>query len=82
MRGIKRVFAILAVLITGLIVLAFILENQQKATLSLLGWSTSQMPVSVFLVLALIVGMLVGPILVLLFCRKGHNKKSFPSTSQ
>ncbi len=81
MRGIKRVFAILAVLVTGLIVLAFILENQQKATLSLLGWSTSQVPVSVFLVLALIVGMLVGPVLVLLFCRKGH-KKSFPSTSQ
>lgn len=80
MRGIKRVFAILAVLITGLIVLAFILENQQKATLSLLGWSTSQMPVSVFLVLALIVGMLVGPVLVLLFYRKGR-KKSFPSAS-
>lgn len=80
MRGIKRIAAVLTVLLIALMVLAFILENQQKATLSVLGWSTSQMPVSVFVVFALIAGLLVGPVLVLLFRRKSH-KKSFSSAS-
>lgn len=80
MRGIKRIVAVLTVLLIALMVLAFILENQQKATLSVLGWSTSQMPVSVFVVLALIVGLLAGPVLVLLFRRKSH-KQSFSSAS-
>ncbi|MGY2191998.1 lipopolysaccharide assembly protein LapA domain-containing protein [Pseudomonas pergaminensis] len=80
MRGIKRIVAVLTVLLIALMVLAFILENQQKVTLSVLGWSTSQMPVSVFVVLALIVGLLAGPVFVLLFRRKSH-KQSFSSAS-
>ncbi len=80
MRGIKRIVAVLTVLLIALMVLAFMLENQQKATLSVLGWSTSQMPVSVFVVFALIVGLLVGPLLILLFRRKSH-KKFFSSAS-
>lgn len=76
MRGIKRVIAILTVLVVALMVLAFVLENQQKATLAFLGWSTSQLPISVFVALALIVGMLIGPLLVLLFRAKGRKKSS------
>lgn len=78
MLGVKRIVAMLALLLITLMVLVFVLENQQPATLSVLGWSTSQMPVSVFVVSALIVGLLVGPVMVLLFRRKRH-KKSFPS---
>lgn len=63
MRGVKRVVVVLAVLIVALVVLAFVLENQQGVSLSFLGWATGQMPVSVFVVVALIVGMLVGPLL-------------------
>ncbi|AZF41731.1 hypothetical protein C4J87_1558 [Pseudomonas sp. R1-43-08] len=63
MRGVKRVVAVFAVLVAALVVLAFVLENQQGVALSFLGWSTAQMPVAVFVVVALIVGMLIGPLL-------------------
>lgn len=64
MRGVKRFVAVLAVLVVALVVLTFVLENQQGVALSFLGLATGQMPVSVFVVVALIVGMLVGPLLV------------------
>ncbi|WP_338480160.1 lipopolysaccharide assembly protein LapA domain-containing protein [Pseudomonas trivialis] len=70
MRGVKRVVAVFAVLIVALIVLAFVLENQQDVSLSFLGQSTRQMPVSVFVVVALIVGMLIGPLLSVVVGRR------------
>ncbi|MFO2464117.1 lipopolysaccharide assembly protein LapA domain-containing protein [Pseudomonas sp. 15FMM2] len=66
MRGVKRVVLVLIVLVVVLAILAFVLENQQGVALAFLGWSTPQMPVSVFVTLALIVGMLLGPLLGLL----------------
>ncbi|WP_439856384.1 lipopolysaccharide assembly protein LapA domain-containing protein [Pseudomonas yamanorum] len=63
MRGVKRVAVVLMVLIVALVVVAFVLENQQGVSLSFLGLTTGHMPVSVFVVLALIVGMLLGPLL-------------------
>lgn len=63
MRGVKRVSAVLAILLVVVVVLGFVLENQQGVSLSFLGFATAQMPVSMFVVLALIVGMLVGPLL-------------------
>lgn len=70
MRGAKRVVLVLAVLIVALVVLAFALENQQGVALSFLTWATPQLPVSVFVVGALIVGMMIGPVLGLLGRRK------------
>lgn len=70
MRGVKRVALVLIVLIVALAILAFVLENQQDVALAFLGWSTPELPVSVFVTLALIVGMLVGPFLSLLVRRK------------
>lgn len=74
MRGVKRVALLLIVLIAALAILAFVLENQQDVALAFLGWSTPQLPVSVFVTLALIVGMLVGPFLSLLIRRKKRPK--------
>ncbi|MEX5581523.1 lipopolysaccharide assembly protein LapA domain-containing protein [Pseudomonas lurida] len=76
MRGVKRVVVVLTVLVVALVVLAFVLENQQGVSLSFLGLATAQLPVSVFVVVALIVGMLVGPILGLLM-----RKRRFRSTA-
>ncbi|KGE68473.1 MULTISPECIES: LapA family protein [Pseudomonas] len=63
MRGVKRVVLVLMVLVVALVVLAFVLENQQGASLSFFGFATGQLPVSVFVVVAFIVGMLIGPLL-------------------
>lgn len=63
MRGVKRVAAVVTVLVVALVVLVFVLENQQGTSLSFFGSSTGQMPVSVFVVIALFVGMLIGPFL-------------------
>ncbi|QLG92219.1 LapA family protein [Pseudomonas yamanorum] len=70
MRGAKRVALVLIVLIAALVILAFVLENQQDVALSFLGWSTPHMPVSVFVTLSLIAGMAIGPLLGLLIKRK------------
>lgn len=66
MRGVERVVVVLTAMVVALMVLAFVLENQQNVSVSFLGLATSQLPVSVFVVVALIVGMLVGPLLGLL----------------
>ncbi|KTC39548.1 hypothetical protein AO260_06490 [Pseudomonas sp. ABAC21] len=72
MRGVKRVVAVFAVLIVALIVLAFVLENQQGVSLSFLGQATRELPVSVFVVVALIVGMVIGPFLGIVIGGRRH----------
>ncbi|WNF57332.1 LapA family protein [Pseudomonas sp. SG20052] len=63
MRNLKRVLLGMVVLLLILAVLAFVLENQQSVSLLFLGWSGPQLPVSLVLVIALLFGMLIGPIL-------------------
>jgi uncharacterized integral membrane protein len=46
-----------------LVVLVFVLENQQSVALLFLGLSGPQLPVSLIVVLALLIGMLIGPVL-------------------
>jgi len=75
MRGAKRVVLVLVVLLAVLVILAFVLENQQNVTLSFLGWSTAQLPVAVFVTLALILGMLIGPLIGGLLRLKGRRQQ-------
>lgn len=63
MRNLKRVLLGVFVLLLVLAVLAFVLENQQSVSLLFLGWAGPQLPVSLITVLALLIGMLIGPIL-------------------
>ncbi|GLH48893.1 hypothetical protein RS3R2_25780 [Pseudomonas lactis] len=76
MRGVKRVVAVLIAVLAALVVLAFVLENQQGVVLSFLGWSTAQMPVAVFVVVALIVGMVIGPVLGVVVRRRRRRGKA------
>ncbi|WP_223631191.1 lipopolysaccharide assembly protein LapA domain-containing protein [Pseudomonas atacamensis] len=63
MRNLKRILLGVFLLLMILIVLAFVLENQQSVSLLFLGFSGPQLPVSVVAVLALLIGMLIGPVL-------------------
>jgi uncharacterized integral membrane protein len=63
MRNLQRILLGVFLLLMVLIVLAFVLENQQSVSLLFLGFSGPQLPVSVVAVLALLIGMLIGPVL-------------------
>jgi uncharacterized integral membrane protein len=63
MRNLKRILLGVFLLLMVLVVLAFVLENQQSVSLLFLGISGPQLPVSVVAVLALLIGMLIGPVL-------------------
>lgn len=68
----KRALLAMILLVILLGVLAFVLENQQALALSFMGWTTPKVPVSVFIAIALIVGLLFGPLLGFVFRRKAH----------
>ncbi|MCO5368426.1 lipopolysaccharide assembly protein LapA domain-containing protein [Pseudomonas alliivorans] len=63
MRLFKRVILIAVVLFIVLATTVFVLENRQPVGLVLFGWSAPQLPFAVPVVLALLVGMLIGPVL-------------------
>lgn len=63
MRNIKRMLLGVFILLLVLVILAFVLENQQSVSLLFLGWAGPQLPVSLVMVIALLIGMLIGPML-------------------
>ncbi|MNG07791.1 Lipopolysaccharide assembly protein A [compost metagenome] len=63
MRNLKRILLAVFILLLILVILAFVLENQQSVSLLFLGWAGPQLPVSLMLVIALLIGMVIGPIL-------------------
>ena len=67
MGRLKRVSVALVMLLVALVVLIFMLENQQAVSLLFLGWTGPQLPVSVIALVALLIGMIIGPLLGWLF---------------
>ncbi|WP_277758758.1 LapA family protein [Pseudomonas sp. A34-9] len=63
MRNLKRIILGVFILLLILVVLAFVLENQQSVSLLFLGLTGPQLPISLIVVLALLIGMLMGPVL-------------------
>lgn len=62
MRNLKRIVLAVFILLLVLAILAFVLENQQSVSLLFLGWIGPQLPLSLFVVLALLIGMVIGPV--------------------
>lgn len=63
MSVLMRWGGVACILVFGLMVLAFFLENQEPSSLQLFGWSTPFLPISVFIRSSLLAGMLIGSIL-------------------
>ena len=63
MRNLKRILLGVFILLLVMVILAFVLENQQSVSLLFLGLSGPQLPVSLVVVLALLIGLLIGPVL-------------------
>ncbi|UVL28189.1 DUF1049 domain-containing protein [Pseudomonas donghuensis] len=66
MRNFKRLILVVFLLLLMAAVVVFVLENQLPAQLVFLGWVLPQLPVSVYLLVALSVGLVIGPLLTLL----------------
>jgi lipopolysaccharide assembly protein A len=75
MRNFKRVVLAVFALLLVLAILAFVLENQQSVSLLFLGWSGPQLPVSLAILTALLLGMVIGPLLSLLLRRTSPRSK-------
>lgn len=63
MHRLSRVLIAVIILVLALSSLMFILENQQPVALSFLGWTAPQFPISIFILFALLTGMLIGPLI-------------------
>lgn len=74
MHRFKRVALAAFVLLLILVVVAFTLENREPASLVFLGWSSAQMPIAAYVLLALLIGMVVGPLLAWLFGRRAGRR--------
>jgi putative membrane protein len=62
MRILKRIFLIVVALIVVAVTMVFMLQNRQTVALTVMGWSTPEISVAVLIVLALLLGMLIGPV--------------------
>jgi putative membrane protein len=78
MHNLKRALLAVLALLLILVILAFVLENQQSVALLFLGWSGPQLPVALLMILALLVGMVIGPVLGLLLGRKSMRSRKYP----
>lgn len=79
LRFVRAVLALI-ILAVAFAVLTFVLENQQIVSISFMGWGIENVPISIFIAIALIAGMLIGSLfggaLSIRFCRKSiANKK-------
>ena len=63
MRNFKRVMVVVITLLIVLATVVFVLENQQPVSLVFLGWSAPELSVAVPVILALLIGMVIGPFL-------------------
>jgi len=72
--GFGRVFRLLFVLFLVLVVVVFMLENEQSVIISVFGRSSPALPVSVCIVVAFLIGAIIGPLLGCVF-RRGQKFK-------
>lgn len=59
-----------------LAVLSFILENQQPVTIRYFSWAAPELPASILMIIALLLGMVLGPFLVATHLMGTANRKT------
>lgn len=66
MHNLKRFGLVSVLLLLAAAILAFMLENQQSVSLFFLGWEGPQLPVAIYVSLALLCGVAIGPLLIVI----------------
>lgn len=74
MRSFTRLLQVVVVLIVAAVCLLFVLENTQTVALSFLGFAGPQWPVSVLVLLALLIGLAVGPLIGWFIAMRGRRR--------
>lgn len=74
MRNLKRLSLLLFVLVLAVLVLFFVLENQQSVALVLFGWTAPAIPVAALVLVALVAGLSIGPLLSGLILLRGRRR--------
>lgn len=62
MRIFKRILLIVVALVVVAVTMVFMLQNRETVSLTIMGWSAPEISVAVLIVLALLLGMLIGPV--------------------
>lgn len=62
MRNFKKLLLIVIVLVVVAVTLLFVLENRQAVALTFLGWSGPELPVAILVILAFLLGLIIGPL--------------------
>ena len=73
---VKRLLLVPVFLLLAAAVLLFVLENQHVVGLVFLGFSSPRLPVSALLIVALLVGLLLGPGVRFLLVRRSRRSKN------
>jgi uncharacterized integral membrane protein len=63
MRVVKRIIFFVIAVLAVLATVVFTMENQKPVTLVFFGWSAPELPTAVPVIIALVLGMLIGPLL-------------------
>lgn len=63
MGKLRKLILVITLLVVGIICLVFVLQNQQTVVLNFFTWSSPDVPVSVFILCGILLGMLIGPLL-------------------
>lgn len=74
MHNFRRALFGVCIVFIVVVLLIFTLENQQSTSLTFFGWSSTQLPVAAYLLLAFLFGMVAGPLLAWLFGRKSDRR--------
>ncbi|MGE8410240.1 MAG: lipopolysaccharide assembly protein LapA domain-containing protein [Pseudomonas sp.] len=64
MRRLKALSLAAFLLLVGFAILVVVLENRQIVTLVIFGWAAPSLPLAVLLLMALLLGLVVGPLLM------------------
>jgi uncharacterized integral membrane protein len=75
MRNLKRVLLAIFAFLAVLAILAFVLENQQSISIMFFGSAVPQLPVSLIILTALLIGMMIGPVLAWILGRSSRSSR-------
>jgi len=76
MRNFKRVIVVVFILLIVLATVVFVLENQQSVSLVFLGWSAPELSVAIPVIVAFLMGMVIGPALGWVMSLRKKSKKT------